>query len=88
MSCKCQSCGELYQVDFIVSDKIWQKIRPNKKEPRTFADGGLLCGKCIVEELEKMGYGGYYLFNTKDVAKKLIERGDFFKTPATPTKED
>lgn len=71
MSCNCQSCGKEYKVDFIVPNKIWEAIRPNKVEPRSFADGGLLCGRCIVQELEKMNVGCFYLFERKYLGKAI-----------------
>ncbi len=57
MSCKCESCGEQYKVDILVSNELWEEIRPERKTD----SAGLLCGKCIIKKLEKMGYGGFRL---------------------------
>jgi len=48
MSCKCQSCGDLYKVDLIIPDKLWEIIKPKGK----VKGAGLLCGKCIIKFLE------------------------------------
>ena len=58
MSCKCQSCGKQYKVDFLVSGKLWERIKPDGKAK----GAGLLCGPCItarIEELDK--YDAYEL---------------------------
>ncbi|MGD9157035.1 MAG: hypothetical protein PVG39_01390 [Desulfobacteraceae bacterium] len=49
--CKCQRCGKYYKVDISVPDDIWSKITPLKNT----AGGGLLCGSCIMEEIEALG---------------------------------
>jgi len=46
--CLCQNCNEYYKVDLLISDEIWEKIRPDNK-PK---EGGLLCGSCIMKKLE------------------------------------
>ena len=56
MACKCQKCGKLYKVDLIVSDLLWEKIKP-KNKPKGC---GLLCGSCIMIELENK-YKGFKL---------------------------
>ncbi len=43
-------------MDLLISDKIWEKIKPNNK---TF-DAGLLCGPCIIKKIEKLF--GYSIF--------------------------
>lgn len=53
--CKCQKCGDYYKVDLMVPNKTWSKITPKN------GSAGLLCGKCIIEELEKMGYNSFKL---------------------------
>ena len=50
MSCKCQSCGDLYKVDVSVSDDLWEKIKPEGKTEGS----GLLCGCCIFERIESL----------------------------------
>jgi len=58
MACTCQMCGSQYKVDFIVSDELWEKIKPEVKKKGS----GLLCGKCIVERIESLGkYDAYTL---------------------------
>ena len=54
--CKCQICGQRYKVDIIVPDKIWYKIIDKDKEK-----GGLLCGRCIIDKLEQLGYSAFRL---------------------------
>jgi hypothetical protein len=54
MSCTCQRCGKKYGIDLDVPDDIWDEIRPKGKSKGS----GLLCGHCILYELEKRyGYG-------------------------------
>jgi hypothetical protein len=48
--CVCQGCGDTYQVDLIVPDEVWEKIKPEKAEK----GGGLLCGACIMSHIETM----------------------------------
>lgn len=55
--CTCQSCGKTFRVDIIVPDYLWEKIKPEGK-PK---GGGLLCGSCIMERLESMGFGAFRL---------------------------
>lgn len=50
MSCRCQECGKQYKVDLIVSDSVWEKIKPIGKSK----DAGLLCGSCIMKKIEKI----------------------------------
>jgi hypothetical protein len=64
--CKCQLCGIWYKVDLIVPDHIWEKIKPSKE----FKDSGLLCGSCIMTQIEKLGK--YNMF--------FIEQREFEKT--------
>ena len=59
MSCTCYRCGNKYKVDFIVPEEIWEQIQPEDKP----AGAGLLCGKCIVEALEKRGYSAWKLID-------------------------
>lgn len=57
MSCTCQKCNNKYKVDIMVPDEIWEQIKPEGKS----IGAGLLCGKCIIEELEKKGYSVWKL---------------------------
>jgi hypothetical protein len=41
----------------MVPDEIWEQIKPEGKS----IGAGLLCGKCIIEELEKKGYSVWKL---------------------------
>jgi hypothetical protein len=50
MACKCQNCGKKYKVDLNIPDELWEQIKPKGKPP----GGGLLCGSCIMEKLEKI----------------------------------
>lgn len=62
MSCKCHGCRQPYQIDIIVPDDIWEKIKPvgSKK------GGGLLCPICIAHQIQttvqdEVGYGAFRL---------------------------
>jgi len=56
--CQCQGCHNVYQVDLMVPDAVWEKIKPTGKP----AGGGLLCGSCIMGRLEAIsGYGCWSL---------------------------
>lgn len=57
MSCRCQRCGRQYKVDILMPDEIWEKIKPKGKP----VGAGLLCGACITDALEKMGYSAWKL---------------------------
>lgn len=52
--CRCQSCEETYRVDLLVPDETWRAIRPTGSAP----GGGLLCGRCIMAEIEALGEFG------------------------------
>lgn len=55
---RCQKCGEKFKIDIIISDELWKLITPNKKN----SEAGLLCEKCIMEELENiMDYSAFKL---------------------------
>lgn len=59
MSCLCQQCKKRYKVDLILSDQLWEKIKPINKS----IGAGLLCGKCIMEKIESFDkYDTYQLF--------------------------
>jgi len=55
MSCLCKVCGEQYRVDICVPVNVWESINPSNV---------MMCGKCIIESLERDGYGAYNLINT------------------------
>ena len=47
--CKCQECKNLYKVDIMVPNSVWNRIKPDDKP-----DGsGLLCGSCIMRKIEE-----------------------------------
>jgi len=57
-ACTCQQCGKNYKVDLIVSDELWEKIKPEGKKD----NAGLLCGPCIMKRIESLGkYNAYTL---------------------------
>ncbi len=49
--CTCHACGARYRVDLMVPAETWEAIRPARSTP----GGGLLCGSCIAERLERLG---------------------------------
>uniref|UniRef100_A0A6M3KVY4 Uncharacterized protein n=1 Tax=viral metagenome TaxID=1070528 RepID=A0A6M3KVY4_9ZZZZ len=58
--CKCQNCGENYTVDLNIPDELWKQIKPINMSKST----GLLCGKCIMENIEKIkGFASYELMD-------------------------
>ena len=48
--CRRQACGKEYRVDFLVPDKLWERIKPPSKS----TGAGLLCGGCIVDKIEAL----------------------------------
>lgn len=62
MSCKCQNCNKQFKVDLNIPNKLWEKIKP-KGKPK---GGRLLCGKCIMERIEKISDYDYW-----DLIKKV-----------------
>ena len=60
MACICQECGEKYKVDIMIDSKIWESISPKGNR------SGLLCGKCIINKLEALGYGAFYLYREEE----------------------
>jgi hypothetical protein len=57
MSCTCQKCGHKYKVDVNIPDYLWELIKPPYKP----IGGGLMCGKCIIKAIEKLGYNSLEL---------------------------
>ena len=47
--CTCQRCRKVFQVDLIIPDDLWEKIKPDSA-----CAGGLLCGACIMESIERI----------------------------------
>jgi hypothetical protein len=45
----------------MVDDDLWKQITPKPE----FLEGGLLCGRCIVDKLEECGYSAYKLEEIK-----------------------
>jgi hypothetical protein len=54
--CTCQECNNKFTVDILVSDELWEEIKPVNK-PK----GGLLCGNCIMKKIEKRQKNTYIL---------------------------
>lgn len=57
-NCRCQNCGNLYNVDLLVPDELWKRISPNPVEG--YKGGGLLCGMCIMQRIEAFGIDDYF----------------------------
>jgi len=56
--CKCQCCGQLFTIDILVTDELWEKIKPEGKPEKA----GLLCGHCIIRKIEELQeYAAYSL---------------------------
>ncbi len=47
--CRCQRCGRIYKVDFLVDDQVWELITDIKN------GSGLWCGRCITLAIENIG---------------------------------
>ena len=54
MSCICQQCNKEYKIDLLIPDNLWELIKPNGKEK----GAGLLCGSCIMNNLESLNLYG------------------------------
>jgi len=65
MSCTCQVCGRKYKIDLLVGDELWENIKPEGKP----IGGGLLCGSCIMDRIEKYlnDYDVYLLMRQEDL---------------------
>ena len=61
MVCICQECGNQFKVDILIDDEIWKRITPKPPEGDYDGLGGLLCGWCIIDKLESLGYGAFKL---------------------------
>ena len=48
--CICQSCGRIFHKNLIVSDDIWEQIKPKGK----LEGSGLLCSHCQIERILKL----------------------------------
>jgi len=48
--CRCQRCGNLYTVDVLIADALWERIRLRGPS----AGSGLLCGPCIMSRIEDL----------------------------------
>ncbi len=60
--CRCQECGEYYKVDFLVSDSLWEKIKPESAGE----GAGLLCGSCICKSIEELnGFDSFRIIHTE-----------------------
>ena len=58
MGCVCQECGRDYKLDLIISDNLWELIKPKQKSE----GAGLLCGGYIISKIENVfGYSGFIL---------------------------
>ena len=64
--CKCEECGKIYQVDLIIPDRLWEKIKPQNKPQRA----GLLCGACIMRRIESIGDFDYWFLTKNELNKK------------------
>jgi len=59
MACTCHRCDRKYRVDVLVPDDVWRRIRPNKSRS---PEAGLMCGACILSEIERLGeHDSYFL---------------------------
>ena len=52
--CICQGCGSKFQVDVLIPDSLWERIKPIDKSDTA----GLLCGACIFARIESLGEFG------------------------------
>jgi hypothetical protein len=61
IGCKCQRCSQYYTADLMVSDEVWECIKPEGKP----VGGGLLCPTCMMERAQKMIPGWTFGFAVK-----------------------
>lgn len=54
--CTCQECERKYKIDILVSNKLWERIKPQNKPEGS----GLLCGICIIKKLEQLNEFSHY----------------------------
>ena len=55
---KCQGCGWAYKNDVLIPNELWEKIKPEGKP----VGAGLLCGRCIMDRIERtLDYSAYKL---------------------------
>jgi hypothetical protein len=57
IGCRCTRCLSLYRVDILIPDNLWETIL----ELWDLDGHPLLCGECIIESLERRGFGAYRL---------------------------
>lgn len=82
MSCKCQLCDKQYNIDIIVSDELWERIKP----PLKLKGAGLLCGACILQKLGAIGnYNVFRLINSSEACQLIYIGGEGVEHPATVT---
>lgn len=63
IGCKCSNCLNLFKIDLMIPDELWEKIKP----PR-----GILCGKCIMEKIERISDFDYWFLSkeTRNVERR------------------
>lgn len=54
MSCQCQECKTQYKIDLLVPEELWKKINKGRN---------LLCGSCIMKELEALDRYNYFFLS-------------------------
>lgn len=62
MSCKCQKCGKQYKVDLLIPDDLWNRIKSVNK----LKGAGLLCGSCIMNEIENISDYDYWFLSREE----------------------
>jgi hypothetical protein len=68
--CKCQGCGEIYKVDVVIPNDLWERIKPEGKPE----GAGLLCGTCIFKAIEEVGEFGALHLVDRPTESKLQQR--------------
>jgi len=82
-SCTCQECESQYKVDILIPDELWERIKPTGKSQ----GAGLLCGDCIIEKLEKIGYSAWTLNTMVKGKPGSVKPGHkYIKREGTPGK--
>lgn len=67
MSCRCQQCGKQYKVDLLIPDWLWEKIKPHSKPN----GAGLLCGSCIIKNIEVFNLYGALHVNSVELPEEI-----------------
>jgi hypothetical protein len=61
--CRCQRCGHFYKVDLLIADDLWKQIATER----------LLCGKCVIDAIERLKEFGAFRLSPADAQNELVK---------------